>query len=87
MAYMANRLMDLEVEIVTGAAHGERSPRRINHSNGYRQRAWETGVGIDLEIHKLREGSYFPTFLALREGSDGRHPRSLRARCLDALGR
>ena len=58
MAYVANRIMDLEVENFTGAAHGERSPARINHRNGYRQRAWETRVGtVDLEIPKLRKGA------------------------------
>src|SRR5262245_60352605 len=71
MAYVANRMMDLEVENATGAAHGERSPARINHRNGYRQRAWETRVGtVDLEIPKLRKGSYFPAFLEPRRASE-----------------
>jgi putative transposase len=71
MAYVANRMMDLEVENVTGAAHGERSPTRINHRNGYRQRAWGTRVGtVDLEIPKLRKGSYFPAFLEPRRASE-----------------
>jgi transposase-like protein len=71
MAYVANRMMDLEVENVTGAAHGERSPARINHRNGYRQRAWETRVGtVELEIPKLRKGSYFPGFLEPRRASE-----------------
>jgi len=34
--------MELEVEGLTGAAHGERSPERINQRNGYRDRLWET---------------------------------------------
>jgi len=34
------RLMELEVENLTGAAHGERSPDRINHRSGYRDRDW-----------------------------------------------
>ena len=64
MAYVANRMMDLEVESLTGAAHGERSSARINHRNGYRERAWETRAGtVDLEVPKLRKGSYFPAFL------------------------
>jgi transposase-like protein len=71
MAYVANRMMELEVENVTGAAHGERSPASINHRNGYRQRAWETRVGtVELEIPKLRKGSYFPTFLEPRRASE-----------------
>jgi putative transposase len=71
MAYVANRMMDLEVESLTGAAHGERSPARINHRNGYRERAWQTGAGtVDLEIPKLRKGSYFPAFLEPRRASE-----------------
>ena len=71
MAYIANRMMDLEVENLTGAAHGERSPARINHRNGYRERAWDTRVGtVDLEIPKLRKSSYFPTFLEPRRASE-----------------
>jgi putative transposase len=71
MAYVANRMMDLEVESLTGAAHGERSPTRLNHRNGYRQRAWGTRVGtVDLEIPKLRKGSYFPAFLEPRRASE-----------------
>jgi transposase-like protein len=71
MAYVANRMMDLEVENATGAAHGERSPARINHRNGYRQRAWDTRAGtVDLEIPKLRKGSYFPAFLEPRRASE-----------------
>jgi putative transposase len=42
MAYVANRMMHLEVESLTGAGHGERTPTRTNHRNGYRERAWET---------------------------------------------
>ena len=30
MTFLANRMMDLEVESLTGAAHGERTPARIN---------------------------------------------------------
>ena len=71
MAYVANRMMDLEVEGLTGAAHGERSASRITHRNGYRQRAWETRAGtVDLEIPKLRKGSYFPAFLEPRRASE-----------------
>ena len=71
MAYVANRMMDMEVESLTGAAHGERSPARTNHRNGYRERAWETRAGrVELEIPKLRKGSYFPGFLEPRRASE-----------------
>ena len=53
--------MALEVEGLTGAAHGERSADRITHRNGYRDRSWETRAGtVELKIPKLRKGSYFP---------------------------
>jgi putative transposase len=63
----AQRLMALEVENLTGAALGERSPDRINQRNGYRDRVWETRAGrVELHIPKLRKGTYFPGFLEPR---------------------
>jgi putative transposase len=71
MTFAVNRMMDLEVESLTGAAHGERSALRTNHRNGYRERPWETRVGtIPLAIPKLRKGSYFPSFLEPRRTSE-----------------
>ena len=68
---ISNRLMQMEVEALTGAAHGERSAARINQRNGYRERQWETRAGtIDLAIPKLRKGSYFPAFLEPRRASE-----------------
>src|SRR6056297_1668157 len=67
----AQRLMDIEVAAVCGAGHGERSPDRENHRNGYRPRQWDTRAGtIGLNIPKLRKGSYFPTFLEPRRTAD-----------------
>ena len=71
MTYVANRMMDLEVESLTGAARGERSPSRTNQRNGYRERTWDTRVGsIELEIPKLRKSSYFPAFLEPRRTAE-----------------
>jgi transposase-like protein len=71
LAYAADRLMALEVEGLTGAPLGARSTERMNHRNGYRERAWETRAGrIDLAIPKLRKGSYFPAFLEPRRTAE-----------------
>jgi len=57
-------LMSAEADAVCGAPYGERSGDRVNRRNGYRPRRWDTRVGtIDLEIPKLRRGSYFPSWL------------------------
>ena len=67
VGFAAQRLMELEIENLTGAVHGERSPDRVNHRNGYRDRDWQTRAGtVELRIPKLRKGSYFPAFLEPR---------------------
>ena len=71
LAFAAERLMDLEVESRTGVPAGVRSPERLNHRNGYRERAWDTRVGrVDLAIPKLRKGSYLPSFLEPRRTAE-----------------
>ncbi|HUH94357.1 MAG TPA: IS256 family transposase [Casimicrobiaceae bacterium] len=61
---MVNVLMGAEVDAICGAGYRERSGERANSRNGYRERAWDTRVGtIGLQIPKLRQGSYFPTWL------------------------
>ena len=67
IGFAAHRLMELEVEGLTGAGYGERSPDRVAQRNGYRERDWETRAGtVELRIPKLRQGSYFPGFLEPR---------------------
>ena len=67
IGFTAQRLMELEVQSHTGAAHGERSADRLTHRNGYRSRSWDTRAGtLELRIPKLRQGSYFPGFLEPR---------------------
>lgn len=50
-----------------GAERYERSSTRMNQRKGTRPRTFETRVGrLELEIPKLRKGSYFPAFLEPR---------------------
>jgi transposase-like protein len=67
ISFAAERLMEMEVGALTGAAYGEKNPERRAQRNGYRDRAWETRAGtVELRIPKLRTGSYFPGFLEPR---------------------
>jgi putative transposase len=71
IGFAAQRLMELEVGGLTGAALGERRPERQVQRNGYRERDWETRAGtVELRIPKLRRGSYFPAFLEPRRTAE-----------------
>ncbi len=69
--FVAQRLMEMDVESLCAAAWGQRSPERANSRNGYRERVWETRGGtVELQIPKLRKGSYFPGFLEPRRTAE-----------------
>src|SRR5881227_2688253 len=70
--WVVGQLMEIEVSELIGAELGERRPDdRVTHRNGYRPRRWDTRAGeIELQIPKLRQGSYFPSFLAPRRRSE-----------------
>jgi len=71
IGFASQRLMELEVESLCGAGHGERNMERVNWRNGYRPRSWDTRAGtVDLQIPKLRKGTYFPGFLELRRSAE-----------------
>jgi putative transposase len=69
---VAAELMELEVSELIGAERGERRPQdRATHRNGYRARRWDTRAGeIELQIPKIRRGSYFPSILEPRKRSE-----------------
>ncbi len=89
--FVLQKLMEAEVEAKIGAGLGERTEDRTTHRNGYRDRSLQTRIGeLSLKIPKLREGSYFPSFLEPRRCSEHfgrRHPGSLHPGCKHQEGR
>jgi putative transposase len=64
-------LMEAEVSAQIGAGRYERSGERSTQRNGYRVRPWDTRVGtLELQIPKLRQGSYFPSWLEPRRRAE-----------------
>src|SRR5438477_265143 len=71
LMWVVQQLMEAEVSELIGAERGERSEERLTHRNGYRPRRWDTRAGeIELQIPKIRRGSYFPSFLEPRRRSE-----------------
>src|ERR671939_926505 len=65
--WAVQELMEAEVAAQIGAGRYERTDERSTQRNGYRARPWDTRVGtLELQIPKLRTGSYFPSWLEPR---------------------
>ena len=62
-----NTLLSADADAVCGAPYRTVSEERVNSRNGYRHRDFDTRTGtIDVQIPKLRQGSYFPDWLLQR---------------------
>ncbi len=68
---MTDFLMEAEVAARIGAEPHERSEERVTHRNGHRERRWDTRLGtLQLQVPKLREGGYVPSFIEHRKRSE-----------------
>ena len=64
-------LMEAEVTAKVGAEPHERSADRTTHRNGHRERRWDTRLGtLTLQVPKVREGGYVPSFIEHRKRSE-----------------
>jgi transposase-like protein len=64
-------LMEAEVTAKIGAEPHERNAERTTHRNGHRERRWDTRLGtLTLNVPKLREGGYVPSFIEHRKRSE-----------------
>jgi transposase-like protein len=69
--WTVQELMEAEVAAQIGAGRYERTEDRSTQRNGYRARPWDTRVGtLELQIPKLRTGSYFPSWLEPRRRAE-----------------
>lgn len=64
-------VISFEITEKIGAFYYSRDEDRKTYRNGYRERAFDARLGtLNLEIPKLCDGSYFPTFLESRKRSE-----------------
>jgi transposase-like protein len=68
---IADFVMEAEVTAKVGAEPHERTAERTTHRNGHRERRWDTRLGtLTLNVPKLREGGYVPSFIEHRKRSE-----------------
>ena len=68
---MLQQLIETEASAVIGAARYERNPDRTVERNGHRAKVLSTKAGdLDLQIPKLRKGSFFPSIIEPRRRID-----------------
>ncbi len=81
--FMAQRLMELDVEGRCGAGYDEKTAERLNSRNGCRDRTWDTRRQRRVEVPQAAPGHLLPRVPRApahrREGSDRGHPGGLRA--------
>ena len=62
-----NTLLSADADAVCGADYRTVAEERTNRRNGYRHRDFDTRAGtLDVQIPKLRQGTYFPDWLLER---------------------
>ena len=62
-----NTLLSADADAVCGADYRTVAEERTNRRNGYRHRDFDTRAGtFDVQIPKLRQGTYFPDWLLER---------------------
>lgn len=71
LRWLVQQLMEAEVSAQIGADRYERTEERTTQRNGSRLRPWDTRLGtLEVQIPKLRTGSYFPSFLEPRRRAE-----------------
>jgi transposase-like protein len=71
LEWILQQLIDAEATAVIGAGPHERTETRTTQRNGRRPRLLSTSAGdVELEIPKLRQGSFFPSLLERRRRID-----------------
>lgn len=64
-------VMEAEVTAKVGAEPHQRSEERTGYRNGHRERRWDTRLGtLKLQVPKVREGGYVPSFIEHRKRSE-----------------